>query len=116
VAEQPWRLAAAASGARAAVVWNDIILTQSAYIDKMESEHSPNDKPVKNKLNKTPCDKSLDKHVADALSADIPDPPDSAWLTQQTRYWSLVGALLYCATNTRPDIALRSRHVVCVDA
>jgi hypothetical protein len=43
--------------------------------------------------------------VCSGLSADIPDPPDSAWLTQQTRYRSLVGALLYCATNTRPDIA-----------
>jgi hypothetical protein len=44
-------------------------------------------------------------HVADALAADIPDPPDSDWLSQQTRYRSLVGALLYCATNTRPDVA-----------
>ena len=48
---------------------------------------------------KTPCDESLVRHVADALSST--DPVDDVF---RRSYQSLVGALLYCGTNTRPDV------------
>jgi hypothetical protein len=49
--------------------------------------------------NQLPHGPDLPQHVADALvNTDAPDP---AILKS---YQSLVGALLYCATNTRPDI------------
>ena len=47
-----------------------------------------------------PCDKSLERHVADALA--LQDAPDPVLLK---KYQSIVGALLYCSTQTRPDVA-----------
>ena len=47
-----------------------------------------------------PCDESLVMHVADALSRT--DEIDDKF---RRHYQSLVGALLYCSVNTRPDVA-----------
>ena len=41
------------------------------------------------------------QHIADALTLE----PDSVPRELLSRYQSLVGALLYCATQTRPDVA-----------
>ena len=49
---------------------------------------------------KTPCDEDIRQQIADALS--YKDGVDPALLR---RYQALVGALLYCATNTRPNVA-----------
>ena len=50
--------------------------------------------------NTVPCLPELPQQVLDAV--DSKEAVDPALLK---RYQSLVGALLYCATNTRPDIA-----------
>ena len=61
----------------------------------------PKKQPTKkSKKTKVPSDENLPALVADALSQV--DEPDAELLT---KYRSLVGALLYCATQTRPDVA-----------
>ena len=77
-----------------------VTLSQPKYIDKMVNNHlgSPPAQSVKNKL---PCDSDLPQLTADALLLD-PLHIDPA-LRQS--YQSIVGALLYAATNTRPDIS-----------
>ena len=51
-------------------------------------------------FNAAPHTEAIQSEVLDALSST--DPPDPALLQ---RYQSLVGSLLYAATNSRPDIA-----------
>ena len=46
-------------------------------------------------------DQSLAASVIDALEIS----PDSVERALLKEYQSLVGALLYCATNTRPDVS-----------
>jgi hypothetical protein len=48
-----------------------------------------------------PCDDALPREVAEALTQDV-ESVDPVLLKQ---YQSIVGALLYCATQTRPDVA-----------
>ena len=52
--------------------------------------------------NKPPCDHSLPLHVVEAMSQETNTEVDAELLR---RYQSLVGALLYCSGNTRPDVA-----------
>ena len=56
-----------------------------------------------NKVQRTsaPCDSSLAQDVSNAQSAT----PESIDLAIKAEYQSIVGALLYCAVSTRPDIA-----------
>jgi hypothetical protein len=77
-------------------------LTQTAYIEKLVSIHMLPGAvlPPHGKV-KTPCDETLIQHVADALSSTNEVDEDL-----RRRYQSLVGAELYCSTNTRPDITL----------
>ena len=49
--------------------------------------------------NKPPCDHN---HVVTAMSQEADAEIDAEF---QRRYQSLVGALLYCSGNTRPDVA-----------
>ena len=78
-----------------------IKLSQSKYIDKLVSTYLSEGVPSTFQRNRRPYDEDLPLEVADAVmqSADSIDP------TLLKRYQSLVGALLYCATNTRPDVA-----------
>jgi hypothetical protein len=83
-------------------------LRQSSYILKMVERYITGEVPEAGKSNSTPCDKTLKPLVERVVSAvkdvktdDRPRVPPE--LLRQ--YQSLVGALLYCATNTRPDIA-----------
>jgi hypothetical protein len=80
----------------------DIVLTQTAYIDKMVDKYleSPEELKAFN-AKQTPFTAHLKQNIEAAL-ADDAQPPDAA-LTQ--RYMSIVGALMYCATVTRPDVA-----------
>ena len=78
---------------------NRVELRQTGFITKLAETHLP-EETSKAKSYDTPCDKSLETHVASAL--DSSDPVDPKLLK---RYQSLVGALLYCSTHTRPDIA-----------
>ena len=66
----------------------------------MVTKYLPDGIPLAFQRNWTPCTNDLPELVRRAMDSD--GPPDIALLKD---YQSLVGALLYCATNTRPDIA-----------
>ena len=73
-----------------------VTLAQPRYIDKLCATYGVTlDGP--NAL--LPHDKALPQLVEDGLSQASVDPD------LLKRYQSIVGALLYCATNTRPDVA-----------
>ena len=76
-------------------------LSQTAYIEKMVSTYLPDGIPLSGKQCSLPCDDSLPRHTVDALTQEAADV-DAGLLKQ---YQSIVGALLYCATQTRPDVA-----------
>ena len=75
-------------------------LRQTGYIATMISRFLPEGIPANVQANRTPCDANLPMHVLLALEQS--SPPDAALLKE---YQSLVGALLYASTHTRPDIA-----------
>ena len=76
-----------------------VSLTQTQYINRLAETYMPDGVASTVQSNQLPHGPDLPQHVADALvNTDAPDP---AILRS---YQSLVGALLYCATNTRPDI------------
>ena len=75
-------------------------LKQEAYINKLVAIWFPDGVPSTLQSTKTPADADLAQHVADALSCDAPRSAEDI-----RRFQSIVGALLYASTNTRPDIA-----------
>ena len=77
-----------------------IVLHQQTYVEKLAADFFPDGVPATAQANKPPCDTTLPLHVAEAMS--LTDEIDGALLK---RYQSLVGALLYCSGNTRPDVA-----------
>ena len=77
----------------------DVLLKQSAYIEKMMTQFAP-DARTHLPRNQPPSSPDLAQLVTDALVCT--DTIDPALLR---RYQSLVGALLYCTTQTRPDCA-----------
>ena len=79
---------------------NCVTLRQSKYIQKLVHTYLPDGVPNRVQKSSRPCNESLPQLVADALCDSEPSDPELL-----KRYQSLVGALLYCATNTRPDIA-----------
>ena len=81
---------------------NQIVMRQTAYIDKLVETYSSDGVPACRQRNSTPCDEELPTLVLDALMLrEGGHSPDAEVLRE---FQSLVGALLYCATNTRPDI------------
>jgi hypothetical protein len=79
---------------------NDVLLTQTAYIERMWAEYLKDDVSPPLNPNQPPCEKEIVQRVADALADPCERPVDLV-----KRYQSIVGALLYCATHTRPDVA-----------
>ena len=79
---------------------NCVSLRQTAYIERMVTAHFPDGVPNTIQSNSTPCSAELPSMVLEAMErVEGPCPK----LLQ--RYQSIVGGLLYCSTNTRPDIA-----------
>ena len=75
-------------------------LKQESYINKLVAIWFPDGVPSTMQSTKTPADSDLAQHVANALSCDAPRSAEDI-----RRFQSIVGALLYASTNTRPDIA-----------
>ena len=79
---------------------NGVYLHQRPYIESMISKYAPDGVPLSFQRNWAPCSGDLPELVRRAMSdAAARDPAEIK------RYQSIVGALLYCATNTRPDVA-----------
>ena len=77
-----------------------VVLRQKAYIEKLVAQWFPDGPPAHILANSTPHVDNLPGLVLDAVCSN--EPIDHH---EQRRYQSLVGSLLYAATNTRPDIA-----------
>ena len=78
-----------------------ITLHQRSYIEKLAADFFPDGVPASCQANKPPCDHTLPLLVVEAMS----QPPPDGKHPDVRRYQSLVGALLYCSGNTRPDVA-----------
>jgi len=83
---------------------SSIKLSQPTYIDTMVDRYLPADKLRVDKVQKTPYSLHFKDNITEALAAPPAaySPPDPSILAE---YQSLVRALLYCLTATRPDIA-----------
>ena len=88
-----------------------IHLRQSNYVRKLVDTYAPNGVPTSpfgadyplsaHPLSRTPADDTLPQLVLTAVEQSASDVDPSLLRA----YQSLVGALLYCAVNTRPDVA-----------
>ena len=79
---------------------NCVSLRQTSYITRMAEMHFPDGVPNTIQSTSTPCGPNIEGLVLEAL--ERVEPPDAKLLQ---KFQSLVGGLLYCSTNTRPDIA-----------
>eukprot|EP00965_Chrysotila_dentata_P095687 3162977-Pleurochrysis_carterae.AAC.1 len=79
-----------------------VTLTQSSYIQHMVDTFLPDGVPTSVHRTHAPPSDELPKLVDAATAAKSDGPPAPDVLAQ---YQSLVGALLYCSTQTRPDVA-----------
>ena len=88
-----------------------VVLRQTAYIDKLMRTYYPDGVSVSpfgagyplssHPASRVPADAALPQLVLDAVGQDAADIDP----TLLKSYQSLVGALLYCSVNTRPDVA-----------
>ena len=76
-----------------------VTLRQTGYIDRLVAKWFPDGAPALTRSNKVPAGPDLAQLVADALAST--EVPCSSAVRD---FQSIVGALLYAATNTRPDI------------
>ena len=77
-----------------------IFLHQRPYIESMLAKYAPDGVPLSFQRNWCPCNGDLPELVRRAMSID--NEQDAELIK---KYQQIVGALLYCATNTRPDVA-----------
>ena len=77
-----------------------VCLRQETYISRLGSEFFPDGTPPSMQKNTVPSLPDLPQTVLEAVDSSAEIDP-----ILLKRYQSLVGALLYCATNTRPDVA-----------
>ena len=78
-----------------------VSLTQTKYIERLVATFLRDGVPPDFQRNKLPYVKALPDFVREACKQD----PSSIDPLLLKRYQRVVGALLYCATNTRPDVA-----------
>jgi hypothetical protein len=78
-----------------------VTLRQTAYIDKLTKEWFPEGPPAHVQLNSVPHPENIRELVIHATGEGAA-PADPTLIN---KYRKLVGALLYAATSTRPDIA-----------
>ena len=81
---------------------NVVSLKQTSYIERLFSELLPDGIPKRFQSVKTPCDDKLEALVVAAVievDMETVDPK------LKERFQSIVGALNYCVSNTRPDVA-----------
>ena len=79
---------------------DSVVLTQTAYIDKLVDTYMPGGVPTRFRRNGGPCSEALPKLIHEAtLNKLAPDPVILA------EYQSIVGAELYASTHTRPDVS-----------
>eukprot|EP00965_Chrysotila_dentata_P222800 6193190-Pleurochrysis_carterae.AAC.1 len=81
---------------------SDVCLTQEKYIAHLVSTYLPDGVPLSFYKSRSPASESLPKLVEQALLSKPERAIDPKLLSV---YQSLVGALLYCSTHTRPDVA-----------
>ena len=98
---------------------NGIKLSQGSYIDRMVQRYLPSGESVIGK-NVPPCDAGLEAAVQAAVlerEKDRSIAPDAEILAE---YQALLGSLLYCVTNTRPDagfaVGMLGRAMACPNA
>eukprot|EP00965_Chrysotila_dentata_P230226 6197652-Pleurochrysis_carterae.AAC.1 len=82
---------------------SSVTLTQAKYIAHLVSTYLPDGVPLAFHKTRAPASETLPKLVEQALLTKPARSSDNALLSS---YQSLVGALLYCSTQTRPDVAL----------
>ena len=78
-----------------------VSMTQSNYVTKLAETYLPEGLQTNVRSARVPYSDSLESVILDAV-CQVDSDVDPAL---RKRYQSLVGALLYCATNTRPDVA-----------
>ena len=80
---------------------DSVYLRQTNYIDNLVQQYAPDGVPDSFKSTDVPADESLPLLVQQALESEATPAPSDVH-----RFQAIVGSLNYCATHTRPDIAL----------